>query len=176
VSDAGVTVDPNRVPSRTPDGTAYEVFEADGPPLLLIHGLGLSRRLWDDNLDAYLGAFHVIIYDLYGHGESAPPPGDEAASLTTYSEQIVALLDHLGIDQAIIVGFSIGGMINRRLVIDHPERVLGLCIMNSPHDRGADGQRAVEERAASVRDHGALSTMDAALKRCGCSRTVCANS
>jgi len=148
---------------RTASGTVYEVHGPDdGDPVVLIHGLGLCRALWNDHVAAF-ARHRVITYDLYGHGDSAPPP--RVADLALYADQIVEVLADLDIERAAIVGFSIGGMINRRLVLDHPERVSSLVILNSPHDRGAEGQAAVEARAATVRDQGAMSTMDAALVR-----------
>ncbi len=152
---------------RTSDGTAYEVTgPAEGPTVALIHGLGLCRRLWSDHLRLYADRYRTITYDLYGHGESAPVPTElQPASLTTYATQLVGLLDELAVAQAHLVGFSIGGMINRRFALDQPDRAASLVIMSSPHDRGAEGQAAVEARAAAVRDKGALATMDAALIR-----------
>lgn len=148
---------------RAPDGTAYELTgPADAPGVVLIHGLGLSRRLWDQHLAAFAD-WRVLRYDLYGHGESAPAP--ETATLALYANQIAGLMDHVGMDRAHIVGFSIGGMINRRFALDHPDRMQSLAILNSPHDRGAEAQKQVEDRARSVRDQGAFSTFDAALKR-----------
>ena len=149
---------------HTPDGTAYEVVgNADHPTLVLIHGLGLCRHIFDDFLDAWSKDYQLILYDLYGHGESAPPP--ETASLKVYSDQIAQLLDHLGVQTASLIGFSIGGMINRRFAFDHSERLENLVILNSPHDRGEEAQTAVEERAAKVREEGPTATLDAALKR-----------
>lgn len=146
-----------------PDGTAYDLIGPEGAQcVVLIHGLGLSRDLWEAHLPAFAG-YRVLLYDLYGHGESAPPP--EAASLTVFADQLAGLMAHVGVPRAHVVGFSIGGMINRRFALDYTEQVASLVILNSPHDRGADAQEAVEERAKSVRDHGAFSTLDAALER-----------
>lgn len=146
-----------------PDGTAYEVTgPVDAPVVALIHGLGLCRRVWDGVLPD-LAAFRVVNYDLYGHGKSARPPLP-AVSLRVFADQLAGLLAHAGVARAHVVGFSIGGMINRRFALDYPDRVASLVILNSPHDRG-DGQDAVEARAKTVREQGAMSTMDAALER-----------
>ena len=56
-------------------------------------------------------------------------------------------------------------MINRRFVLDYPDRVASLVILNSPHDRGQEAQLAVEGRAKAARDQGAFATFDAAVKR-----------
>lgn len=146
-----------------PDGTAYDLHgKAADPCIVLIHGLGLSRRLWDPYLDRFAG-FRVLAYDLYGHGESQP--SREQLSLRVFAKQIAGLLDHLAIAKAHIVGFSIGGMINRRFAMDFPHRAQSLAILNSPHNRGDEAQAAVEDRAARVREAGAEATLPEALKR-----------
>lgn len=149
---------------RAPDGTAYRrTGRADARPLVLIHGLGLCRHVWQPFL-APLGERHQVLdYDLYGHGDSAPLPGE--ASLSAYAGQIRGLMDHCGIAEADLVGFSIGGMINRRFAMDFPDRCRSVTILNSPHDRGAEGQRLVEDRARQVREEGKMATMAAALER-----------
>lgn len=153
----------SRTAHRAPDGTAFELSgPADAPVVALIHGLGLCRAVWGGLLPG-LAAFRVLNYDLYGHGQSAPPPRE--ASLAVYAGQLAGLMDHLGIPAAHLAGFSIGGMINRRFVLDHPARARSLVILNSPHDRGAAAQEAVEARAQAVRSQGAMATMDAALRR-----------
>ena len=148
----------------TADGTAFDISGPDGAPVMvLIHGLGLCRRLWDDHLPALAAGHRVLRYDLYGHGDSAPPPAP--ASLTVYADQLARLCDHLDIASPVIVGFSIGGMINRRFAMDYPGRAAALIILNAPHDRGPQAQEQVEARAAAVRDEGRMATMDAALDR-----------
>ena len=146
------------------NGTAYQLLGEPGQPvIILIHGLGLCRKLWESYLPTLTKTHQVLNYDLYGHGNSQPLP--ETASLAVYARQLSELMDELNIPQAVIVGFSIGGMINRRFAIDYPDKVAGLAILNSPHDRGEEAQQQVEARAAKVREQGALSTMDSALAR-----------
>lgn len=130
---------------------------------MLIHGLGLNRDIWQWHAPALSARYRVLNYDLFGHGDSAPPP--TKPSLSLFSTQLRDLLDDLGIDGAAIVGFSLGGMINRRLALDHPERVRALAILNSPHERSPEAQKAVEERAAQVVDGGSQATIDAAIER-----------
>ncbi len=132
-------------------------------PVVLIHGLGLSMATWDRHVPALAEKHDVLRYDLLGHGQSGPQPAD--LSLTTFGAQLVDLLTELAIDQAHLVGFSLGGMINRRVAIDHPDRVASLCILNSPHARGAEAQRLVEQRAIDSAAGGPAATIDATLER-----------
>ncbi len=147
-----------------PDGTCYEFNGREGAPIIvLIHGLGLCSDLWKPHLKALSHNYRVLNYDLYGHGNSVPPP--QKASLTVYAKQLADLMTTLKIEKAAIVGFSIGGMINRRFALDYSDKVSSLVILNSPHNRGEGLQSQVENRAKRVRDQGAMSTMDSALKR-----------
>jgi pimeloyl-ACP methyl ester carboxylesterase len=145
------------------DGTAYDLTGPKGAPVLaLIHGLGLCRHVWDGLLPDFAG-YRVLNYDLYGHGDSAAPP--QTASLAVYSDQLARLMAELSLPRATVIGFSIGGMINRRFALDHGDRLSRLVILSSPHDRGEAAQAMVESRAVKVREQGAMATMDEALKR-----------
>ena len=147
-----------------PDGTAYDVLrKADAPVVVLIHGLGLCRHMWRDHIADFATDYQVVSYDLSGHGDSAAPT--TPTDLSLYSRQLCSLLDHLQIDKAAVVGFSIGGMINRRFALDYGDRLWALAILNSPHDRGDEAQAMVESRAAAVRSEGTMATMEAALER-----------
>ena len=149
---------------RTPDGTSFQRYgDAASPSLILIHGLGLSHHTWDQYIERLAEDYDVITYDLYGHGDSAMPP--RKPDLTLFSEQVISLMDHLAIEKAVMIGFSLGGMINRRIALDHEGRVAGLVILNSPHERGDDEQQKVEARAIMTRDEGIESTIETTLQR-----------
>ena len=131
---------------RAADGTAYWLDgPEDGPPLVLIHGLGLTSSLWQAHLPALCARYRVLNYDLYGHGQSRP--AERPLNLSVFADQIAGLLEETVMGPAHLVGFSIGGMINRRVAMDHPDLVRSLVILNSPHDRGAQMQQEVEARA-----------------------------
>ena len=149
---------------RAADGTAYWLDgPEDGPPLVLIHGLGLSSSLWQAHLPALCARYRVLNYDLFGHGQSRP--AERPLNLSVFADQIAGLLEETVMGPAHLVGFSIGGMINRRVAMDHPDLVRSLVILNSPHDRGAQMQREVEARARQALDQGAEATLQAALER-----------
>lgn len=153
---------------RAVDGTAYDLTgpsngAVDEPVVVLIHGLGLNRHVWQWH-EPMLSAQHsVLTYDLCGHGDSAPPT--QTPSLTVFAEQLLRLLDELDIETVNLVGFSLGGMINRRFAMDYPERVRSLVILNSPHERSPEAQKLVEERAAKTEEGGPAATLDATIER-----------
>lgn len=153
----------------TDTGTGYELSgPEDAPVVVLIHGVGLDRRsVWAPVARWLAGRFRVLNYDLPGHGESAPAEGD--LSLTMLANHLIDLLNYLSISRAALVGFSIGGMINRRVAMDHPERVSALVILNAPHQRDAEMQAQVtaQARARMTRPRmtGEDATIQATLER-----------
>lgn len=151
--------------AHTPEGTAYDLIgPVGGPAVVLIHGLGLSRSTtWGVIGPILARQFRVLCYDLPGHGQSARHKG--ALTLTTLSNQLITLIDHLDLRRAALIGFSLGGMINRRVALDHPTRVSALAILNSPHERDPELQARVEAQARDADAGGPAATIDAALER-----------
>lgn len=146
------------------NGTDYDLYGPDTAPVVaLIHGLGLTRATWEGHIAALSEQYRVLNYDLFGHGASAVPT--DITSLTVFSIQLKELLDELKIAKAILVGFSLGGMINRRFAIDHPERTSALGIFNSPHERGEEAQYQIEERARQSGTGGPAANLDATIDR-----------
>jgi pimeloyl-ACP methyl ester carboxylesterase len=130
---------------------AYETFgDPGGRPLLLVMGLGTQMLAWHEEFCGALVdlGFHVVRYDnrdtgLSTHLHDAPPPdvmaalgGDTSSAsytLEDLADDAVALLDHLGIDRAHVVGASMGGMVAQTVAIRHPARVASLTsIMSTP--------------------------------------------
>ena len=90
----------------------------EGPPLLLIQGIGASLELWDPLL-AHLDGFQTIVFDHPGAGLSEPPAGP--VGMSHYARVGEALLDHLRHERADILGFSFGGMVAQELALAHPD-------------------------------------------------------
>ncbi len=148
--------------SRTAtDGTCFDL-SGNGPVVVLVHGLGLNRAMWQW-LQPALARYTVLSYDLYGHGDSANPP--TPPDLRLFAKQLVNLLDELNIEQCAVAGFSLGGMIARRFATDHADRLSALAILNSPHRRSVQAQQAVADRLAQLQHHGPGATVDAAISR-----------
>lgn len=150
--------------TRSPGGTAYEVFGPQGAPVVvLVHGMGLSRAIWKWLIPVLAARFRVVTFDLAGHGESAAPKDQPV--LRDLTRQLADLLDHLGIAHAAIVGFSLGGMVARRMAQDDPARVGAMVILHSPHRRTPEAQAAIEARVEQAKGAGPAATVEAALLR-----------
>ncbi|MDP3195439.1 alpha/beta fold hydrolase [Tabrizicola sp.] len=146
-----------------PHGTSYDITgPEDAPVVVLIHGLGLTRAVWQW-LAPDLTQFRVVTYDLIGHGETAPPQGQP--TLRDLADQLAALLDHLQIDRAALVGFSLGGMVARRFAQDYRDRTTALVVLHSAHKRTEKQQGAILYRVEQAREHGPEATVDLALQR-----------
>jgi pimeloyl-ACP methyl ester carboxylesterase len=108
---------------------SYDEHGEGDRPLILIHGLLMSRRMFD-RLGPEMAALgnRVITVDLLGHGRSDRPAQMSNYSMTFFARQVVGLMDHLGIDQAVVGGTSLGA--NTTLELDHmaPERVKAMMI------------------------------------------------
>ena len=113
------------------DGARIRYIDAGrGPPVVLLHGLGASMYAWRKNVGAMAAAgFRVIAFDNRGFGLSDKPavPYDNAA----YARLAIALLDSLGISDAVLVGHSMGGAIAAEVAIEYPQRVRGLVLVGS---------------------------------------------
>ena len=142
--------------------TAYETH-GTGPPLVLIHGLGLNRKMWQWQLDALTPCFTVVCYDLLGHGDSEKPRGPYA--MPAMVDQISKLMYALELERAALVGFSLGGLIARSFALAHPHRATALVILNSAHARTPDQRESIMTRVRQAEKHGPDSTVDDALTR-----------
>lgn len=105
---------------------AYEALGA-GPPIVLVHGFASNRVVnWKGTgwFEALADAgFRVIALDCRGHGESDKPHAQAAYRLSRHVEDVLALMDHLGIAKAALMGYSMGARIVFELLLAHPGRV-----------------------------------------------------
>ena len=150
--------------SRSSHGIAYQMAGPDNAPVIaLIHGIGMNRHIWRDYEPVLAQHYRVFSYDLPGHGESAPP--SDPLSLNLLANQLRNLMDELDVHRCTVIGFSMGGMINRRFAMDYPERTDALVILNSPHERSPEAQQLVEDRVARTLEGGSAATMQTSLER-----------
>lgn len=109
----------------------YTVHGSQGPAVVLLQGLGLSSRFWFDVPELLAhdphGPRRVVAIDNRGTGKSDRPR--RLWTMGTMADDVVAVLDHAGIDAAFVVGISMGGMIAQHCALRHPSRVRGLVLL-----------------------------------------------
>ena len=107
----------------------YQI-KGEGPDVVLIHGVTSTLAIWYTKvIPALAPDYRVISYDLRGHGYTdLTPSGYTSRDMTV---DLLALMDHLGIEQARLVGHSFGGSIGLHLALLHPERVAGVVLSDT---------------------------------------------
>jgi pimeloyl-ACP methyl ester carboxylesterase len=115
---------------RLPTGATvgYDDTGGDGPVVVLSHGLLMNRSMFAPQVAALRDAYRVVTWDERGHGEAEHEGG------WTYWESardVIALLDHLGVEQAVLGGMSQGGFLSLRAALLAPERVRALVLLDT---------------------------------------------
>jgi pimeloyl-ACP methyl ester carboxylesterase len=106
----------------------YKVH-GDGEPLVMVMGFGGPRLGWFHQIRAFRKYYRVVTFDNRGIGGTDKPK--ESFTLETMMEDTLGLMEHLGIDRAHVLGYSLGGMIAQELAIRHPERVSKLILAST---------------------------------------------
>lgn len=101
----------------------------DAPVVALVNSLGTDARIWDGVIERLASRYRVLSYDKRGHGLSDNPPGDYA--LDDHVDDLVGLLDHLGIARLALAGVSVGGLIAQALALRAPERLVALVLCDT---------------------------------------------
>ena len=108
---------------------AYDEYGAGGRLVVLVHGLLLSRRMHEPLARELAGGGNrVVCLDLLGHGDSDRPRDMWRYSMPIFADQVVGLLDHLGVEQAVVGGTSLGANVSLEVAARDPERLRGMVI------------------------------------------------
>lgn len=102
---------------------------ADAPALVFSNSLGTDFRIWDEVAARLAPRWRIVLYDKRGHGLSEAPPAPYA--IGDHVGDLAALLDHLGIGKAAIVGLSVGGLIAQGLAAARPDLAAALVLIGS---------------------------------------------
>jgi len=118
-----------------------------GLPIVFIHGFPFNHMMWEPQMKALPNHVRAITYDVRGHGESGV--GDGQYTIEFFVDDLIALLDHLVIDRAILCGLSMGGYIALRAIERHLDRVRALVLCDTRSD--ADPNEGKIKRSATVK-------------------------
>lgn len=135
----------------------------DGPVVVLSHSLATGLEMWTPQMAALEADYRVLRYDTRGHGGSDVPAAPY--HLEQMGDDIVGLMNALGIGAVHFVGISMGGMIGQILALNHPERLRSLVLSDTTAVIPAEAQSAWQERIETVRRHGMQAVVEATLER-----------
>ena len=125
--------------------------QGNGTPLVFIHAFPLSKTMWQPQVDALKDTYRVITIDLGGHGESDIVLWND--TLDDYAKDVIGLLDHLGIAQAVFVGLSMGGYTLFSIYRNYANRVIAMVLADTraqaDSEEGKAGRRSMAEVAFS---------------------------
>lgn len=106
----------------------FEDSGGEGPPVVFSHGFLMDHEMFAPQVEALAGEFRCIVWDERGFGQT---PADEPFTYWDSATDVLALLSHLGIEQAVLAGMSQGGFLSLRAALLAPERVKGLVLIDT---------------------------------------------
>lgn len=133
----------------------------EGATLVFSNSLGSDFRIWEEVVPAFLDQFRVILYDKRGHGLSDMSPAPYA--MDDHADDLLALLDALDIEEAALVGLSVGGMIAQRVAVKAPQRVRALVLCGTAAKIGT--AEMWNERIAAIEHAGTEAIAERILER-----------
>jgi len=139
--------------------TFYIINKKQNTPVVLIHGVGLSHKIWEPQINSFNNT--VLAYDILGHGNT--PLTKSQISFDDFSLQLISLIDELKFEKVHLVGFSIGSLIARNFACNYNSRLESLTLLCSVFKRNKEQQQVVNDRFELSKKSRSLSRQ--ALKR-----------
>jgi pimeloyl-ACP methyl ester carboxylesterase len=128
-----------------PHARLYYEVAGDGPPVLFVHGFTLDTRMWDDQWAVFAEHYRVIRLDLRGYGRSQAEPAGYSNM-----DDLVAVLDHLDIPRAHVIGLSMGATVVLDFALAHPERIHALVPVDGGPSGSADPPGEIQDIVAQA--------------------------
>jgi 3-oxoadipate enol-lactonase len=137
--------------------------EGAGPPVLLLHAVGIDLTFLDAVAAKLATEFAVMRADLRGHGKS--PFAASPNGLMDYADDVHALLDETGFGPCAVVGFAFGGMVAQALAVKYPQDATALLIASCPSAHTPETAAMVKQRGADALRDGIGSILDVTMRR-----------
>jgi 3-oxoadipate enol-lactonase len=147
-----------------PDRTLGYDVTGDGPPVVLLHAFPFDRRFWAPTVARLAPAARVVTPDLRGFGASSPGP--DGYGIADLADDVVRLLDALGLPTATVAGLSMGGYVALALAARHPGRLARLVLADTKAGPDTpEARRGRDEAIALVRAEGVAPFADRQVPR-----------
>ena len=142
----------------------YEIHGRQGSSwLILSHSLACSVRMWDPQVAALKDRYCILNYDMRGHGKSAAPQGPY--TLDMLADDVLGLMQELGIKRATYMGLSIGGMIGQTLALKRPELFDKMVLADTGHAQPPEAQKQWDERIKVAHTQGMKALVPSTMER-----------
>jgi len=122
----------------------YEREKSGKIPVIFLHGNFSSALYWEETMLAMPAEYRPIAFDMRGYGWSEDKPVDATRGLADWSDDLTGLMQALGLKAAHFVGWSLGGGVLYRFIIDHPEKILSVTMINPVSPFGFGGTKGIE--------------------------------
>ena len=136
---------------------------ADAPVITMSHSLAANRDMWWLQTDALKQNYRVLRYDTRGHGETSVTQGPYSIALLV--DDVVALLDAIGIWKTHFVGLSMGGMIGQLLAANHPSKLHSVTLCATACRMAPEMAPVWDERIKSAKDNGMVAISGTTIER-----------
>lgn len=123
-----------------------------GPAVVFLHGIGCRIDTWAPQLETLASRHRTVALDTRGFGDSDGPTGD--MSMTDYAADVLGVLDALGIDDTVLVGLSMGGMIAQHVALTAPTRIRALVLADTTGRSGPTVSETLDASAAAALEYG----------------------
>jgi pimeloyl-ACP methyl ester carboxylesterase len=141
----------------------FATVDGEGPPLVLVHGVGLDHTMWNRVMEPLTASHQVIRYDLLGHGRTPDPPGQR--TLDDFVAQLLAVIETHQLARADIAGLSLGGMIALAAAARKPHYVDRLVLLNTVFERSSEQLTSARARLGVAENQGMTAVADLAVNR-----------
>ena len=141
----------------------HYVVEGQGPWMVMSHSLACNVSMWDEQAAVLARSYRVLRFDTRGHGASDAPAG--AYTLDLLSDDLIGLMDSVGIDSAHFVGLSMGGMIGMTSALKHPGRFLSLALCDTSSRVPPEAAPVWESRIKTAKEQGMGPLVEPTLQR-----------
>ncbi len=142
----------------------YEIYgREEGEVILFSHSLGTSILMWDPQIKTLRDKYKILCFDTRGHGNSDVP--EPPYTLEALAEDVIGLLDALGIDKVNWVGLSMGGMIGQAVALNYPERLKSLILCDTAAKVNDEDQPIWQQRINTALTEGMKPLLQPTLER-----------
>jgi len=139
----------------------YSITGAGPLTVVLTHGLAAGEATWSAQVAALAARHRVLTWDLRGHGRSGANPGP--CAIPDLAADLCGVLDRAGVERAVVLGHSAGGVVAMQFALDHPQRTAGLVLVGTASECNERARQFYEDLAGIAETRG----MDPVRKRLG---------